>query len=451
MTTSIHDIPVPSLIVAADATIQAVNLAFAELVGAPMDSLVGIAFSDLAQETEATRRILSRGGSGATVALEWGEKTVLARIVGSRVHDVDENRSTILCLTAEEAGQGDDARRFGELLLELSRGRTVDSGAIEESFGAITEVASRGLGTARSSIWLYGPGDESIVCRDLFEAGAVAHSSGLELLARDYPKYFEALATDRTIAADDARTHPATREFRDGYLVPLGITSMLEAPIRRGGKLIGVLCNEHIGPARAFTSEERVFSASLADYVARAMDASDRRSAELALQRANDELAAHSAGLEQLVEERTRALSAKDAENQDLIRRLRGALEELSTPVLELWDDVLALPVVGVLDSQRSAEMTERLLAETARSQAKVVIVDLTGVEVVDTATADRLIKLAQAVEMLGSRCIVTGIQPAVAQTIVDLGVEFGRLRTLRNLKHALKISMKISSDRAEA
>ena len=114
--------------------------------------------------------------------------------------------------------------------------------------------------------------------------------------------------------------------------------------------------------------------------------------------------------------------------------------------MLELWEDVLALPVVGVVDSQRSAEMTERLLAETARSQARFVIVDLTGVELVDTATADRLLKLVQSVELLGARCFITGIQPAVAQTIVELGVEFGKLKALRNLKHALKLSMTLAA-----
>lgn len=143
---------------------------------------------------------------------------------------------------------------------------------------------------------------------------------------------------------------------------------------------------------------------------------------------------------------RNSELAESEQEKTQLIERLRAAVEELQTPVLELWEDVLALPVVGVVDSQRSAEMTERLLAETARSQARFVIVDLTGVELVDTATADRLLKLVQSVELLGARCFITGIQPAVAQTIVELGVEFGKLKALRNLKHALKLSMTLAA-----
>jgi rsbT co-antagonist protein RsbR len=150
--------------------------------------------------------------------------------------------------------------------------------------------------------------------------------------------------------------------------------------------------------------------------------------------------------LEDDLASRNNQLASSEREKTELIERLRAAVEELSTPVLELWDDVLALPVVGVVDSHRSAEMTERLLAETERSQARFVIVDLTGVEIVDTATADRLLKLVTSVELLGARCFVTGIQPAVAQTIVELGLEFGQLKALRNLKHALKLSMALAA-----
>jgi rsbT co-antagonist protein RsbR len=125
-------------------------------------------------------------------------------------------------------------------------------------------------------------------------------------------------------------------------------------------------------------------------------------------------------------------------ERQELIERLRLAIEDLSTPILELWESVLALPVIGVVDSKRSAEMTERLLAEVVNRQARFVIVDLTGVELIDTKTADHFVKMVRAVELVGASCMVSGIRPAVAQTLVELGVEFGALKTLGNLRHAL-------------
>lgn len=146
--------------------------------------------------------------------------------------------------------------------------------------------------------------------------------------------------------------------------------------------------------------------------------------------------------LEDDLAQRNAELAARAAENAELIERLRMAVDELSTPVLEIWDDVLALPVVGVVDTQRSAQMVERLLGEVVARRSRFVIVDLTGVDVIDTSTADRFLKLARAVELLGAQCIVTGIQPAVAQTLVELGVEFAGLATQRNLKRALEVCM---------
>jgi rsbT co-antagonist protein RsbR len=143
--------------------------------------------------------------------------------------------------------------------------------------------------------------------------------------------------------------------------------------------------------------------------------------------------------LEEDLARRNEDLSKREAENKELIERLRVALDELSTPVLEVGEDILVLPVIGVVDSQRSGQMSERLLSEVVRTRSRHVIVDLTGVDIIDTATADRFVKLARAVELLGARCIVCGLQPAVAQTLVELGVQFTGLSTQRNLRHALE------------
>ena len=126
-----------------------------------------------------------------------------------------------------------------------------------------------------------------------------------------------------------------------------------------------------------------------------------------------------------------------------LIDRLRYSIDELSNPILEIWDDVLVMPIIGVVDSRRTADMVQRLLTEVVRAQASFVIVDLTGVEVVDTRTADHLMKLMRKVEVVGARCVLTGIRPAVADTLVDIGVDFSRVTTLRNLKHGLREAMR--------
>lgn len=151
------------------------------------------------------------------------------------------------------------------------------------------------------------------------------------------------------------------------------------------------------------------------------------------------------------LQERNADLARREEENRELIERLRVAVDDLSTPVLEIWDDILALPVVGIVDTQRSAQMTDKVLNEVVRSRAKYVIVDLTGVELIDTGTADRFLRLARSVQLLGARCIVTGIQPAVSQTLVELGVEFGTLETHRNLKSALEASIRRDTANSKA
>jgi rsbT co-antagonist protein RsbR len=120
------------------------------------------------------------------------------------------------------------------------------------------------------------------------------------------------------------------------------------------------------------------------------------------------------------------------------IEQQAAAIRELSTPVMEIWDDVLVLPIVGVVDTRRSMDIMGNLLAKIVERQAQCVIIDVTGVDIVDTRTADYLLKVVRAAKLLGSRCVLTGLSPAVAQTLVEIGVDLNEVRTLRNLKAGL-------------
>ncbi|MDC0681851.1 STAS domain-containing protein [Sorangium atrum] len=148
------------------------------------------------------------------------------------------------------------------------------------------------------------------------------------------------------------------------------------------------------------------------------------------------------------LEAKNRDLVESESAKGELVERLRYAIDEISTPILELWDDVLALPIIGVVDSRRSAQIMERLLDEIVRRQSRYVIIDVTGVEVIDTRTADHFMKLMKAVELLGARCRITGVRPAVAQTMVELGINLGTVRAARNLKHALRESMALAGQK---
>jgi rsbT co-antagonist protein RsbR len=126
-------------------------------------------------------------------------------------------------------------------------------------------------------------------------------------------------------------------------------------------------------------------------------------------------------------------------EKLELIERQAATIRALATPIIRVWDEILCLPVIGTVDSQRTAEMMSSLLQSIAREQARYAIVDLTGVDVVDTSTADHLIRLFKAARVLGVEGVLCGIQPAVAQTVVALGMDLGEVRTTRTLQDALK------------
>jgi rsbT co-antagonist protein RsbR len=122
-----------------------------------------------------------------------------------------------------------------------------------------------------------------------------------------------------------------------------------------------------------------------------------------------------------------------------VIERQSATIRALATPIIQVWDDVLCLPVIGTVDSARTAEMMQALLEAIVREQARYAIVDLTGVQVVDTSTADHLIQLFRAAKVLGVEGILCGIRPAVAQTVVALGLELASVQTMRSLRDALK------------
>jgi len=134
------------------------------------------------------------------------------------------------------------------------------------------------------------------------------------------------------------------------------------------------------------------------------------------------------------------ALAQIEAKNREIAERQSLALRELATPIISVWSGVLALPVIGIVDTARSADMMDSLLARVVQEQATHVIIDITGVGVLDTRTADHFVRMAKAVVLLGSRCFLTGMSPAIAQTLAQLGVDTSSARTVRRLSDALQI-----------
>ncbi|MDC0748617.1 STAS domain-containing protein [Polyangium mundeleinium] len=142
------------------------------------------------------------------------------------------------------------------------------------------------------------------------------------------------------------------------------------------------------------------------------------------------------------VEERTR-IEEELRSKLDLIRRQEEAIRAMSTPILKLWEGVLTMPVVGLVDSTRAGGMMEALLEEITRTQTRFTILDLTGVDVIDTGAAGHLLKVVQAARLLGTQCLVSGISPSMASTVVSLELDLGALKTFGTLEAALRYAIK--------
>ena len=128
---------------------------------------------------------------------------------------------------------------------------------------------------------------------------------------------------------------------------------------------------------------------------------------------------------------------------EQVIVRQQQELLELSTPVVTLWDGVLALPLIGTLDSSRTQVVMQSLLERIVESGASIAIIDITGVPTVDTLTAQHLLKTVAAARLMGADCIISGIRPQIAQTIVHLGVELGTVVTKATLEDAFAIALR--------
>jgi rsbT co-antagonist protein RsbR len=127
---------------------------------------------------------------------------------------------------------------------------------------------------------------------------------------------------------------------------------------------------------------------------------------------------------------------------EELIHRQQQEMLELSTPVVKLWDGILALPVIGTLDSARAQAVMESLLTTIMETGSKIAIIDITGVPTVDTVVAQHLMKTVAAARLMGADCIISGIRPQIAQTIVHLAIDLGGISTKATLADAFKLAL---------
>ncbi len=185
--------------------------------------------------------------------------------------------ASLTALSPESGEQSMSLRRHIRVFLELMSQRSLFLQDLDLALARITETAASTLDVTRASIWFLNKDKSTMRCADLFDTSTAQHSAGIELQAANFPYYFEALEGERTIAAHDARLDLRTAEFTESYLKPLNIFSMLDVPIWVRGEMIGVVCHEHVGHGRTWSSDEENFAYLMSNFAALAIERDPNR------------------------------------------------------------------------------------------------------------------------------------------------------------------------------
>jgi signal transduction histidine kinase/CheY-like chemotaxis protein len=273
--------------------------------------------------------------------------------------------------TLEE--QVDRLRRHQAAVVTLARRPMAHGSDATVALGEVCRVAATTLHVERASIWLLNEERTEMRCLSLYELTDDRHSSGTVLSAADYPAYFAALETGRAIDAHDARTDARTAEFAAAYLEPLGITSMMDAAIREDGRVIGVICHEHIGPQRVWTHDEIDFAGALADRAALVLGAVARHRLEEERERVRQQLL-YTQKLESLgvlaggMAREFERLLVLVSGNATLARELIGASHAAGGPLDEV-----------IVAAERAQKLARQLLAYSGRGRVVVEPIDLSA------------------------------------------------------------------------
>jgi PAS domain S-box-containing protein len=276
------------------------NLREDDAVGRSLHDLISLSSQKNMREPLFTKILLEETGQGETIRTDDGRLTTatglsfpVSYVLAPILRDGHIAGAVLVFRDITDRKQSEEARRLTaeqlrrqqQTLLDLTRSPVIQSGMLEPALKELTRATSSTLGVDRVSIWFLTEDGTAVQCKNLYVASTDSHSAGIELQSATFPTYFRELRSERVIDAANAQTDPRTEEFSQSYLIPLGITSMLNIPLRFKGKLVGALCAEHIGSPRDWTLEDQQFGNAIASMVSLALEAADRLQAERALRK----------------------------------------------------------------------------------------------------------------------------------------------------------------------
>jgi PAS domain S-box-containing protein len=287
----------------------------------------------------------------------------------------------------ELARRAERLQRHRSAIIELSTNKAAQEQDIDHVLALISRIAAEAMQVERVSIWRFEDEDRLLRCSHVFRQSGGDQDAGAVLESAEYPMYFDALRSGRAIDAHDARVDPRTCEFTQGYLDPLGVSSLVDAPIRYDGRVVGVVCFEHTGPARHWHEDEVVFAGAIADQAALALARRDQQIVKSALQQSEERFRRlSSCGFEGvLIHEHGRIVDANEAAAQ----MMGYAPQEL-----------IGLDIVSLTPPEYHAKLQHRLDAqdggiavlEALRRDGSCVPVEIRSTDVSINGDAQRVV-----------------------------------------------------------
>ncbi len=242
-------------------------------------------------QNEFDKLLTSRGGSkninrnihknGSELICDWYNTPLVndeGIVVGvaSLVQDITERINN----DCEKKERLERVQRQRVAIGRMTTDEIITSGDFEQATKMILEIVTEAIAVERVSLWMFKNDFSELECFDLYDSSKRNHSGGTLLKRLDFPKYFEAIVSDRVISCDDARTDVRSREFTESYLVPNGITSILDIAFHVSGNLVGVVCNEHTGEKRIWRSDEIAFADEISSLLSQVYLSTERKRSE---------------------------------------------------------------------------------------------------------------------------------------------------------------------------